>query len=328
MSIFRRADQERSPGRLSIGACPYLLMLFILALSFHDPDSALGQWLFAQNSTVDTRVSAQSPRTDLVAGQTFRDCPSCPEMVVVPAGSFMMGSRLPPWRDNLDEVPRHLVTMSSPFALGKYPVTREEYSQFVSECECSEVDAWRDPGFAQTDKDPVVNVSWEDAEEYVNWLSQKTGKQYRLPSEAEYEYAERAATVTAYWWGDEPGDICSYAVAKSYGTHCHHFGTLPIGIPPTLNAFGLSGMAGNVWEWTEDCYHPNYKGAPSDGSAWTSVDEDQDLPPWISATCGMRIVRGGAWDDDSGYLRSASRDRRGIGDLIGDDVGFRVARTL
>ncbi len=248
------------------------------------------------------------------AGRTFRDCEYCPEMVVVPAGSFTMGApSSEPGRDS-DEAQHH-VTIAHDFAVGRYPVTRDEYGQFAAETSRAS-NNWQNPVFAQTGRDPVVNVSWDDAKAYVAWLSEKTGHSYRLLSEAEYEYAERAGTSTAYWWGDNADELCRYA----NGGPCNHHGTVPVGSYPA-NAFGLYDMAGNVWEWTEDCWNGSYAGAPDDGTAWTTGD------------CGQRVLRGGSLDHDARYLRSANRDGLDTGLRSNDYIltyglGFRVARTL
>jgi formylglycine-generating enzyme required for sulfatase activity/serine/threonine protein kinase len=242
------------------------------------------------------------------AGKTFRDCADCPEMIVVPSGSFTMGSPSSEAGHFDDESPQHQVTIGYSFAVGKYPVTRDEYARFASETGANS--EWQNPGFAQTGRDPVVNVNWDDAKAYVAWLTQKTGKRYRLLSEAEYEYADRARTTTAYWWGDSDADLCTYA----NGDPCHKKGTVPVGSYPP-NAFGLYDMAGNAWEWTEDCWNDSYAGAPDDGTAWTA------------GACGQRVLRGGSWNVSARDLRSASR----LGDSTGyrrSDDGFRVARTL
>jgi sulfatase modifying factor 1 len=256
-------------------------------------------------------------RAHPTAGRTFRDCEYCPEMVVVPAGRFTMGSPSskvgrPVWAD---ESPQHRVTIGYAFAVGKYPVTRDEYARFASETSHDPSGEWQNPfpGYTQTGRDPVVNVSWDDAKAYMRWLSEKTGHNYRLLSEAEYEYAERAGTTTAYWWGDSDADLCRYA----NGDPCNHHGTVPVGSYPA-NAFGLYDMAGNVWEWTEDCWKNTYAGAPDDGTAWTA------------GTCGERVLRGGSWLDYARYLRSADRYGDGTG-VRGNGYGFfgfRVARTL
>jgi formylglycine-generating enzyme required for sulfatase activity len=239
-------------------------------------------------------------------GRTFRDCQECPEMVVVPAGSFTMGDDLEgPQLDDL-EGPRHQVTIGQPLAVGKYPVTRDEYTRFVEATGHSD-DEWKKQEFPQTGRDPVVNVSWDDAKAYVGWLSEKAGHTYRLLSEAEYEYAERAGTSTVYWWGNSDADLCKYANGD-----CNHHGTVPVGSYPA-NAFGLYDVAGNVWEWTEDCWNHTYARAPDDGTAWTT------------GSCGERVLRGGSFYMSAEELRSAvryrQRDRQ-------SDYGFRVARTL
>ena len=237
--------------------------------------------------------------------KTFRE----PEMIVVPAGTFTMGSPASDPGRYDDEGPQHRVTIGRAFAVGKYPVTHDEYARFAWETNRASKE-WLNPTFTQTGDDPVVNVSWDDAKAYVAWMSEKTGKTYRLLSESEYEYAERAGTTTLFWWGDNSSEVCSHANARE----CGHNGTVPVGSYPA-NAFGLYDMAGNVWEWTEDCSHENYTGAPEDGTAWTTGD------------CGQRVLRGGSWGDLTRDLRSASGDGNYTGDRDVHD-GFRVARTL
>lgn len=215
-----------------------------------------------------------------------------------------------------DEGPQHQVTFSSAFAVGRFPLTRDEYIWFASETSRPFIPV-ANPGFAQTGRDPVVNVSWDDAKAYVAWLSGKTGHTYRLLSESEYEYAERAGTTTAYWWGDNEDERCSHANFAPAFTFlgeagCGHDGTVPVGSYPA-NAFGLYDMTGNVWEWTEDCWNDSYAGAPDDGTAWTTGD------------CGARVLRGGSWYNDS--IRSAYRDKRDP-TLRDPTYGFRVARTF
>jgi len=273
-------------------------------------------------------------------GDTFKDCDACPEMVVIPAGSFMMGDLDGGGEDN--EKPVHGVTIPQPIAVGVYEVTRGEFARFVSEtdhdagAECWIYDgsdwatgigqSWRDPKFRQTDRDPVVCINWKDAQAYVSWLSRATGNSYRLLSEAEWEYAARAGTRTRYWYGDDndASQLCSYGNGAGRETgfswkndacgdgHAH---TAPVGTF-RANKFGLHDMHGNVWEWAEDCWHENYAGAPMDGRAWTS-----------GGVCGRRVLRGGSWGLDPWDLRAANRD--GYDDEDRDaDVGFRVARTL
>ena len=279
-------------------------------------------------------------------GYVFSDCNGCPKLVVVPAGEFMMGSPVTEEGRYDNEEPRRRVAVSS-FALGQYEVTRDEYRAFVEATEhpvkgCwivnldgdetfalgreDEYTSWREPGFEQGSAHPAVCVSWNDAQAYVRWLSRETGKSYRLPSESEWEYAARGATTARSYWGDASSSQCGYAngvdaAAKRVysdwtGAACDDAAVYTAVVGSySANAFSLFDMLGNVWEWAEDCWHENYKGAPSDGTAWRGDD------------CGHRVLRGGSWYRAPGRLRSASRD--GIpADERSFDVGFRVARTL
>ena len=240
------------------------------------------------------------------------------EMIIVPSGIFTMGSPADePGRWD-DEGPQHQVRIRS-FAVGKYEVTRGQFAAFVAATghdtgnSCwpyQDEENWRNPGFTQTDTHPVVCVSWNDAKAYTNWLSRKTGQNYRLLTEAEWEYVARAGTTTAYHFGA--------TISPTQANYDHNnSGTVEVG-SYRANAFGLHDVHGNVWEWVEDCWHNNYNGAPSDGSAWTSdcyYDSD------------VRVLRGGSWGIITRYLRSAVR-----GWLIAWDrfsnCGFRIARTL
>ena len=274
-------------------------------------------------------------------GTRFRDCPECPEMVVVPAGSFMMGSPGEAGRDD-DEGPVHRVAIGYPFAVGVNEVTRGEFARFVEATGRSTGNAcrtyeggefeerfdrhWRNPGFSQTDEHPVVCVNWNDAQAYVRWLSRETGEWYRLLSESEWEYVARAETGTARYWGEGEEDQCRYAngadrEAKRRNSEwttvdCDdgHYWTSPVG-SYEANGFGLRDVLGNVWEWVEDCGSGSYDGAPADGSAWESGD------------CSERVLRGGSWAGTPGNLRSAYRYRASAGYREVDN-GFRVARTL
>jgi formylglycine-generating enzyme required for sulfatase activity len=259
-------------------------------------------------------------------GDTFRDCADCPEMVVVPAGSFTMGSPAGEKDREPDEGPQRRVTIAKPFAVGKFEVTKAQFEAFVREtghdagniCYTYEGGkwkersgrSWRNPGYSQGVDHPVACVNWDDAKAYVAWLSRKTGKAYRLLSEAEWEYAARAGTTTRFSCGDADGclDRVGWSFSNS-GSRAH-----PVG-RKTANAFGLHDMHGNVWEWTEDCWNGSYAGAPSDGSAWTR------------GVCSQRVLRGGSWVTNPRYLRSAVRNRYSSGHRIDND-GFRVARTL
>ena len=277
------------------------------------------------------------------AGDRFRDCPECPEMVVLPAGSYRMGSPSYEQGRQEDEGPVHEVTIAAPFAIGVYEVTVAEFGRFVDETgysagsscwtyEDGEVQdradrGWRNPGFGQGGRHPVTCVSWNDAQAYAGWLSQETGEEYRLPSESEWEYAARAGTSTARPWGEGESGQCRHAngadaSAKdrysswSGSVACRdgHVHTAPAG-SFAANGWGLHDMLGNVWEWTEDCWNDSYAGAPSDGSVWEY------------GNCAERVLRGGSWIIRPSYLRAAYRLRDTSGIRYGSS-GFRVARTL
>jgi formylglycine-generating enzyme required for sulfatase activity len=242
---------------------------------------------------------------------TFKECANCPEMMVVSAGSFTMGSPTTEPEHAADEGPQHLVTIARPFAVGRFEVTFDEWDACAVDGGCNGYKP-SDEGWGRGRR-PVINVSWDDAGTYVDWLSKKTGKLYRLLSEAEYEYATRAGTQTAYPWGSSVG---------TKNANCHACGsqwdakqTAPVG-SFAANGFGLYDMVGNVRQWTEDCYHDTYTGAPAVGSAW--ID---------GANCFRRVVRGGSFLLAPAFLRSASRYWF-TADYRLRYLGFRVARTL
>jgi len=247
-----------------------------------------------------------------VPGTVERDGPNYPEMVLIPAGGFLMGvpeaesKREGATDDNARPV--HHVRIARPFWLGKYPLTRGEYQAFVMDAGYdADGAAWLDPGFPQTDRDPVVNISHADAMAYAAWLAEKTGKPYRLPSEAEWEYAARAGTLTTRFWGNAFEGWKDYAVTSESGTK-----TVPVeGRKP--NPFGLHDMLGHVWEWCADPWHDTYVGGPTDGSAWTTNGDTV-----------RRVLRGGSWNDDPRFVRSGVR-----GDDVSRDydIGCRLART-
>ena len=277
-------------------------------------------------------------------GDRFRDCAECPEMVAVPSGTFMMGSPAGEEGRHGDEGPVHEVTIAAPFAIGRYEVTVSEFGRFVEETGYSAGSScwtyedgkpedradrgWRYPGFGQGGSHPVACVSWDDAQAYVAWLSEQTGKAYRLPSESEWEYAARAGTATARHWGEGESGQCRHAngadpsVKERYSnwpvpvSSCRdgHVHTAPVG-SFRANGWGLHDMLGNAWEWTEDCWNGSYAGAPSDGSAWGH------------GNCAERVLRGGSWDLDPSTLRAAYRNRKSTGIRLHGN-GFRVARTL
>jgi formylglycine-generating enzyme required for sulfatase activity len=255
----------------------------------------------------------------------FKECDKCPEMVVVPAGSFTMGSPASePGRDK-HESPQHSVTIAKPFAVGRFAVTFDEWDACVAYSGCNGYRP-QDLGWGRNRR-PVIFVSWDDATAYAAWLSRKTGKPYRLLTEAEWEYAARAGSTTAYYWGDEIGKgnaNCAPAeeLKLECGSEWDNKKTAPVGSFPA-NAFGLYDMAGNVWQWVQDCYHDNYYGAPTDGSAWATGNcygtlEEGDL---------QRVLRGGSWTTDPRNVRSATRFRNAF-NFDGNLSGFRVGRSL
>lgn len=283
-------------------------------------------------------------------GNALHDCPTCPEMIVIPAGSFVMGSSAAEksWAAThggsrgsvADESPQHSVAIPS-FALARYDVTRDEYADFVREtgypagdgCQISpgangfydgtnpikqSEGSWRNTGFAQSGRDPVVCVSWNDARAYIAWLNKKVrgygagaaDGPYRLPTESEWEYATRAGSTTFFWWGDDDRSAADHAWYRdNSGGHTHAVGAKP------ANAFGLFDMVGNVWQWTQDCYDDSYAKTPTDGSANIATGD-----------C-LRVDRGGSWFYPTWLLRSAPRERNPA-DYRDSLLGFRMARTL
>lgn len=285
---------------------------------------------YERSLTIDSKSTvAEQARTQLKKmaearpGRAFRDCSVCPEMVVIPAGTFTMGSP-PSDPDRFDnESPSHVVTIARPFAVGKFEVTFDEWDACVAEKACPAVDA----GKWGRGKRPVINVTVIDAFTYAHWISRKTGKSYRLLSEAEWEYAERGGSAHARHWGPSIARACEFANVfdltgqradpiKRPTAPCddHFAGTAPAGsFKP--NAFGLYDMLGNVFEYVADCWNSNYKSAPADGSAWATGD------------CNQRTSRGGSWAMGPDEARSAFR---GYPSSVSssDFDGFRVAMTL
>ena len=257
-------------------------------------------------------AQASAPAPTRQPGEAFSDALSSgapgPEMVVIPAGRFRMGCVSGQGCLD-DEQPVHDVTIPQAFAVSKYEVTFEDYDRFTNP---NQVD---DAGWGRGRR-PVINVSWNDAQEYVAWLSRQTGQTYRLLSEAEWEYVARAGSSSAYSWGNAIGNnranCGGYGAPNTCGDQWKN--TAPAGSFPA-NAFGVHDMHGNVYEWVEDCWNENYADAPSDGSAWRSGD------------CSRRLVRGSSWLNIPGDLRSAFRSwfNAGNRNII---YGFRVGRTL
>ena len=244
----------------------------------------------------------------------FRDCSSCPEMVVVPVGQFTMGSPDSEAGRRRHEGPRHNVYIELPFAVGVYEVTFAEWDACADDGGCAGYGP-DDGGWGRQDL-PVANVSWQDAQRYVRWLAAETGEPYRLLSEAEWEYVARAGTRTARYFGESEAQQCRYANGYDDEAPCSdgYTETAPVGsFEP--NAFGLYDTLGNVFEWTEDCWNESYSGAPSSHDSWQSGD------------CSERVLRGGSWGHAPDGLRSAFRARGPVGHRS-DYSGFRVARTM
>ncbi len=249
----------------------------------------------------DVLSEMAAPSEPARSTEAFRDCESCPQMLRLPGGSVSMGSRFSP-----TEEPVHLVKIQ-PFAVARAPITVDQWRQCVVATACS-YEPIRDGG---SDDTPVHNVSWEDAQQYVAWISRITKQNYRLPTEAEWEYATRAGTETANWWGDRLGDRVA---------NCRQCGEPFQADMPVMaasfapNRWGLYGTAGGVAQWVSDCWHESYEGAPSDGSSWDTAD------------CGEHVLRGGSWMDDASRLRAASRQHY-AGTLRYPAHGFRIARS-
>jgi len=280
-------------------------------------------------------------------GEAFKDCDTCPEMVQIPAGEFLMGSgkaEIDSGAAAANEGPQHKVAIKQPLAVGRYEVTKDEFEAFVQatgyrvgdKCWTLEGNApkeregrsFRNPGYPQAGSHPAVCVSWQDAKAYVAWLTKTTGKVYALLSEAQWEYVARAGTTGRYPLGSTEADLCALgngadqaASASTLPTDwdylfCNdgHVHTAPVGsFKP--NAFGVFDLMGNAWEWVEDCYAESLAAAPADGQAWTRGD------------CQLRGVRGGSWSATARMLRIPVRGKAPAGSRF-DDVGFRVVRAL
>jgi len=270
-------------------------------------------WVFAASQNT---VSAASG-----SGEVFRDCANCPVMVVIPAGSFQIGSNT-----RISETPQTPVSIPEPFALGKFEVTFEEWGACVADGGCANKSP-SDHGWGKG-KRPVIYVTWEHAGNYIVWLNSKVkGSPYRLPSEAEWEYAARGDPTgvkrSEYGWGNSI-DCKNSHYNGGKNSDCYFKfngafrGTRPVGSYPANN-FGLFDMHGNVWEWVEDCWHSNYATLPT-------LTKTQGAP-WVSENCIFRVIRGGSWMNEADRLRSSNRSR--LGAVNRDfNFGFRVARSL
>jgi formylglycine-generating enzyme required for sulfatase activity len=234
------------------------------------------------------------------AGAELKDCAACPPLISLPAGQFTMGSNT----SDPTERPAHKVTLATPFAIGKYEVTAGQWNACADARVCQRL--------TQANGAPVRDVSWDDVQQYLKWLSTTSGKPYRLPTEAEWEYAARGGTTTAYWWGEKlvpakanckdcgpPWQVDAPANAGSFGA----------------NPYGLYDMNGSVWEWVSDCWHSGFKDAPADGRSWEAPN------------CTMRVIRGGSWREGAAYMVSSTRFKYDASVRNGQN-GFRVARNV
>jgi formylglycine-generating enzyme required for sulfatase activity len=248
----------------------------------------------------------------------FTDCGSCPVMVIVPTGSFMMGSVEEEAQRGSDEGPQRQVTMTKVFAASRFPVTFDQWDYCVAQGGCAENSLPSDAGWGRGSH-PVINVSWNDANAYIAWLNKSTGKKYRLLTEVEREYITRAGTTAPFWWGDSvTTDQANYRGEYTYGPRSkiglYRKETTPVDTFDP-NPWSFYQVAGNVWDWVEDCYQDSFTGAPTNGSAWTSGD------------CGRRVLRGGSWGSQPRNLRSAARYRLPP-DSRDSYYSFRVARDV
>lgn len=272
--------------------------------------------LLPANAAAQKRRTADSANS---AARVIRDCPTCPEMIAVPAGEFTMGSPDGERGRSSNEGPQRTVTFKEPFLIGKFEVTFAQWDACAAEGDCKHKPS--DEGWGRG-KRPVINVSWHDAMQFIAWISRKSGKDYRLPTEAEWEYAARGVTKAS-----EPhppfstGATINYKQANYDANFTYGDGKMGVFRQKTVdagtfaaNAFGLHDMHGNVWEWVQDCYRDNYRDAPLDGSAV------------ISPHCKLRILRGGSWNYFPALLRSAYRYATAP-DVRLDMVGFRIARS-
>ena len=303
-------------------------------------------WLLMLSLSISlSLMPAAAADYPVAPGRTFRDRAWSPELVVIPAGRFVMGSteaetvrekRAPALAAY--ERPSHEVIFSAPLAVGKYHVTVGEFDRFVKAtgravfdgCNVDDRGKWslqakhsyRDPLFPQTDRHPAVCVTWDDAVAYAAWLSAETGHRYRLLRETEWEYAARGGTATARWWGDDSAGICLYANGADQSFNranpgdaqanlaCDdgYAGTNPVD-RFTANPFGLHDMLGNAWQWLGECFRERY-----------------DAPPPDEARCGRRVIRGGSWHNSPSVLRAASRYWL-LPNNRSSSIGFRVARS-
>ncbi|MCG8508345.1 MAG: formylglycine-generating enzyme family protein [Rhodospirillales bacterium] len=267
---------------------------------------AIGVWVMAGLLGAVPMTGGGARAADRQPGESFWDCPDCPEMTVVPAGSFIMGADS---RFKAEAPPRE-VTIAKPFAIGRFEVTFDQWKVCADAGVCK-----KDPSDHNWGRGirPVININFADAVAYTEWLSKRTGKKYRLPTEAEWEYAARAGTSSSYSWGDDTGKGKEWANCRDCGPEVSHE-TYPVGsFEP--NSWGLYDVHGNVWEWVQDCWNKNHEGAPTDGSARTD------------GNCMFRVNRSGSWYYFHTNLRSAYRTKYPA-KAFSYGIGLRVVREV
>ena len=317
--VLSRKAARRRQRRVQalVGVLAFGVVASLAAWVEHDDLTQFWRWWSVTQPFMQAKIRPhvlmpEAERT-LKPGDSFRECAAepgkdyCPEMIVVPTGEFMMGSPEQEKGHESKEEPQHKVSIKQSFAVSRFEVTFDEWDTCVDYGDCA-------PAVAEWGRGqhPVIYVSWYDAQNYVAWFSRMTGRTYRLLSEAEWEYAARAGTTTAYYWGDEIG--AANADCNGCGSKWDYRQTSPAGsFKP--NAFGLYDMAGNVWQWVEDCSHVNYDGAPNDGSAWTT------------GACDMHVIRSGSWYYGPQHIRAAYRFWASTSNR-NKSIGFRLARTL
>ena len=326
-ALRRRAVAMRGSMVRAIGLSAAAIILAAIA------------WFYARQALMSTKAAAPAAAAP-IPGTLIRDCPTCAAMMVLPAARFKQGFAATDRGSVSYEKPQHWVTITRPFAMSADLVTVEEYRQFIDATGravqgCETYDGawkyrpennWRNPGFAQSGLHPVTCVSWNDAVAYAQWLSTRTGHQYRLPSASEWEYAARAGSETVYPWASNGSNACTYAnvadasAARQYpgwvAFACDdgYANTSPVG-SFQANALGLNDMLGNVFQWTLDCWHADYSGAPVDGSARTDGD------------CSERELRGGSWFTAPSYVRANYRNHF-ASDYRTSSVGIRLVRDI
>jgi len=320
----REAESAANSRRRRLQAAIYMLLVGVIAglIGWINQAYITEQWRWWRTDQpfaaahIWPYVLESAAEHALKPRDIFKECSAeqekdyCPQMVVLPAGSFIMGSPATEPGHQPSEQPQHLVTIAKPFAVSKFELTFDEWDTCVDYGDCPQ--GITDSGWGRG-RQPVINVTWGDAQRYVAWWSKMTGRPYRLLTEAEYEYSARAGSTTAYPWDDNIGQ--DNANCKDCGSQWDNKQTAPVG-SFAANGFGLFDTVGNVWEWVEDCLSENYQDAPTDGSAGI-----------VGRDCNNRIVRGGSWQNTPDHLRSAAR----LGPSLGfrdNLLGFRIGRTL